>query len=807
MPKTKYSFPRTRPSRNSVPKPLIVLAAAGLLWVFPGCRLPAEQVWGYTGEQLLTQLNEDPQKVIEALDYAEINPREALRLGNGAPYYLGLHFRTHERSREAEKLLRLAAVTGEALAVKVSARTELLELLLEEGQLREAERSAGRFLAEGRPRAAYAVSLFEALFRRGKVGPLAQALEEYGSLFSEDSVADVTTRERARYRFYRFFTLYIFEREGWKDELLSAAARIPHDALPPQWYQFVSGAGEGAYRMKDAFPEHARLDTGRLSEGAVALLNAKHWQHQGAYRRAAEEYRRFVRKSLPQEQLRRSFDKVVFDELVRASLYSGSVEASRSLFDRLAGRYSLEKEKSSGTEPESEQQRQLFWVLETRGYLNRRAGRFRSAAEDYQRALSLAPEGERERMRWYRYDSTLRYSTEKALSVLRDLSAAWEDPVYYDDVLFDLADRLVEARNWGGIAEAAQVLVAAQGSVGGSRLAYLAARAAERGHVEASGEQITAWYRSAAENSCGVEAGLYYRILAIERLVFRGGERAELYGTESGGAIPPFCSNASSESEKQEPHRYGVWRAEAAKRIRGYLRFGLAEFAYSRYGEDKEFLSRLDSLTVRSWTMALRERGEVFSSIRLLSRYLRRRGGPVSLAEAKLLYPRPYREPVSRVGTEYGVPEYIFYGLLREESYFDTSISSSAGAVGLAQLMPETARDVASRLGLRSYDLTDPEINVRLGGWYLHHLRGRTDTYLRALFAYNGGLTRVRRWKKENAELPEDLLLEAVPYAETKHYGRKVLVSSVVYGYLYHERTPGNVVEEIFGVPFDPNDE
>ncbi len=99
--------------------------------------------------------------------------------------------------------------------------------------------------------------------------------------------------------------------------------------------------------------------------------------------------------------------------------------------------------------------------------------------------------------------------------------------------------------------------------------------------------------------------------------------------------------------------------------------------------------------------------------------------------------------------------------------------------------MPATAEDVAGRLRITDYNLNDAQTNLLFGGWYLGNLKKRTDVLSDALFAYNGGLTRVRRWRSEYSDLPDDLFLEAIPYKETSHYGRKLLVSSVIYGYLY----------------------
>jgi soluble lytic murein transglycosylase-like protein len=769
-----------------------VLAALGLfLGLSPGAAFAAE-VWGYGEKRFLASLRSDPGAFFDEIDSSRIVPRQTLALGPDAPYYCGVHLRSMDRTADAMRLFRLAAVTA-GPEVRPEAKAALLELLLQQGELNEAEHTARRYLAEGKERAEYALALFEALFRRGKAIPLDQALKAYEHLFS----AEADPQRRGAYRFYRVFSAYRQEEQGWRRLVAETCARFPEETLPPEWYWFTaeSESGESAEEDGFPFPEHGRLEREKLSEGGAALLEAKGRLHRGAYRGAAAEYRVFLERALEDEELRRSFDRVLLDEVVRAALYSGSVYPTLELFERL-GRLYPEDALGDGRD---EQLRQLYWIMETRGYLYRRAGRFRSAAEDYAAALKLAPEGDRERMRWYRYDSILRFSTSRALAELPGIVHAWENPAYYDDVLFDLADRLVEERKWREIAGVADLLMDQKGSFGGSRFTYLAARAAETGLYEASEEKITAWYRSAAENGCGVGAGLYYRIMAAERLTARGAEHGGLYGSARTAAVPPFCGNAPPEGGHGSGARALIEAQERKTLIRGCLRYGLADFAYERYGTQEELLVRLDAMTVRRWAAALQEGGAYLRSIRVLADYLRLRGGPVSLAEAKMLYPRPYGSNFSEISVEYGLPEHIFYALVREESYFDASISSAAGAVGLAQLMPSTARDIASRIGLRSYELTDPAVNLRLGGWYLDHLASRTDTYLRALLAYNGGLTRVRRWSGTHDGLPEDLLLEAVPYAETKHYGRKVLVSSVIYGYLYHGRSPSNVVETIFG--------
>jgi soluble lytic murein transglycosylase len=132
---------------------------------------------------------------------------------------------------------------------------------------------------------------------------------------------------------------------------------------------------------------------------------------------------------------------------------------------------------------------------------------------------------------------------------------------------------------------------------------------------------------------------------------------------------------------------------------------------------------------------------------------------------------------------------YLIAGLIRRESAFSPEVVSSAGAVGLMQIMPQTGRGLARGAGLRNYDpdlLKQPEINVHLGTRYFRSLLDRFDGDLPlVLSAYNAGPTRARRWE----ELPEaadmDLFTERIPYGETRDYVRHVLLHRALYSALY----------------------
>ena len=109
--------------------------------------------------------------------------------------------------------------------------------------------------------------------------------------------------------------------------------------------------------------------------------------------------------------------------------------------------------------------------------------------------------------------------------------------------------------------------------------------------------------------------------------------------------------------------------------------------------------------------------------------------------------------------------------------------------------MEPTANDVARRLKISDYQLTDPETNIEFGTYYLNNLYQRTEkTYLQAFFAYNAGLKNVRRWLQSSIigfgskkNMPGDIFLETVPFAETREYGRKLVSATVMYEWLYNQ--------------------
>ncbi len=138
---------------------------------------------------------------------------------------------------------------------------------------------------------------------------------------------------------------------------------------------------------------------------------------------------------------------------------------------------------------------------------------------------------------------------------------------------------------------------------------------------------------------------------------------------------------------------------------------------------------------------------------------------------------------------EFSLDPSVLRGLVRQESVFDANAKSRAGAMGLMQLMPATAKSLSRsvlRARYRRAFLYDPGVNARLGAAYLKDLLARfDDSTVFALAAYNGGPTRIARLLRENPGLPEDELFESIPLYETRDYVRRVLLYAESYRELY----------------------
>lgn len=156
-------------------------------------------------------------------------------------------------------------------------------------------------------------------------------------------------------------------------------------------------------------------------------------------------------------------------------------------------------------------------------------------------------------------------------------------------------------------------------------------------------------------------------------------------------------------------------------------------------------------------------------------------------------FPLDYMEYAHAWGMKYSVDPFLVQAIIRQESGFREQVKSYAGAVGLMQLMPGTARYTA-RVFLESdegekyrrRDLLDPEKNIQLGSMYVRvHTAHASDHVALALAGYNAGAKPLKRWVTQYGDRDLDAWVESITYREARGYVRKVMTSYLRYSWLY----------------------
>lgn len=155
--------------------------------------------------------------------------------------------------------------------------------------------------------------------------------------------------------------------------------------------------------------------------------------------------------------------------------------------------------------------------------------------------------------------------------------------------------------------------------------------------------------------------------------------------------------------------------------------------------------------------------------------------------DLRVRYPLPWRNEFETHADNAGISYSWVYGIVRSESLFMPDIRSSAGAIGLMQLMPETGRRTALEIQMPwkgQATLTDSSSNIRLGIHYLHKMFYRfAENRVLATAAYNAGPLRVEAWLPETGSLDARIWIENIPFNETRDYVRRVLTDDAIFSW------------------------
>ncbi len=156
----------------------------------------------------------------------------------------------------------------------------------------------------------------------------------------------------------------------------------------------------------------------------------------------------------------------------------------------------------------------------------------------------------------------------------------------------------------------------------------------------------------------------------------------------------------------------------------------------------------------------------------------------------KSFFPLEYEESIIEYSEMYNVDPNLVAAVINTESKFLEGASSSKGAIGLMQIMPDTGKWIAETLDIQNFNddmIKIPELNIRMGTWYLNKLsEDFKGDYILILAAYNGGPGNVTKWLEDEKYSIDGESLHEIPFKETRNYIRRVRFNHRMYKYLYN---------------------
>lgn len=152
------------------------------------------------------------------------------------------------------------------------------------------------------------------------------------------------------------------------------------------------------------------------------------------------------------------------------------------------------------------------------------------------------------------------------------------------------------------------------------------------------------------------------------------------------------------------------------------------------------------------------------------------------------LYRLEYKDVIMKYSAEFNVDEYLVMSIINAESRYNKYAISPQGATGLMQITKPTAEWIAHSMGDEKFvlnDLYDPEINIKMGIWYINNLSKEFSSKELFLAAYNAGRGHVNDWLDESIISIDGKDADNIPFKETANYVKKVIVYEKIYRILY----------------------
>lgn len=845
--KNKRSSKKERRSSHLARLGILFFCCGLGLLLANSCR--PDTLWNQALKEVQIKLKEADYSFLKQLDENQANHQynlqEIFRLGPNAPFYFYFIFKDLDKNELAEKSLRLMLdkPTRDGQSPLNRWQEEswqlLVEMLLAEKRYAEAEKWADAYLerpglsaaspgttnatnasqvtgvsAPSASEAKMRKSYLEALYRQEKDVELLAAIKRYYPVYNQDPQTLTAADARFKYEEHPELLLYWAvascrtNQENWPDTFRELFLNVNLPDLHLRTYKFLINDPAKQVYFK---PEVWDLLTGKYN-----ILN-------GERQKGIPLLEKTLEGLLPNQLA----GTKIIKELAFAYLNTGAYSQGIRFFDSLLSRF------ASFAWPATHPRVMEAREMEARLYRGKRF--YEQASSLLREVASVTPDKkQKDRCLWFILDMQIKLAPAKGLAELKTSLAQWNDLSYFYDLLDELTHALTVKRAWSSVNELYQALSTradadlsppAQELL--DRLYYLIDHY-YNSNPKTKGLPLTKRHQSAPENN-------YYALLTAyqqnklqnffadreflaadlnealprptEQLqdALDGQDDQESPATPRSDADEAFPIDNSQASASATPPAGNLPEpavtvtsaalTEEETYVKDFFDYGLFNEGFiAASGAIRSI--RLSLLLEIAET--LRDKRCYYQSINLAYYYLARKDTPPTVADYCLIYPRGYDEQIEPLAKEWGLPAWLLYTLVWSESAFKPSVKSPAGAVGLAQLMPSTALEMARRLKLAEPDLTNPAHNLRLGTYYYAQLYRNYESALKAFMAYNAGPARVRKWVKEFARYPAELFTEVLPIAETRKYIRKIIHTAVLYAYLYNQQAPAEVIHSFY---------
>lgn len=655
----------------------------------------------------------------------------------------------------------------------------------------------------------------QALILRGEYAEAASAVDALRAAFPDETAADAV-----RVASLSFEASFLSGRGRWIDDLAALAGMEGDQAV----YEALARAIERIAESGQAAAEEAIK---ALGPSAFTLYEARAFAGAKEYGQAVLAWRRLSADSESaasaaariagsssgapdgMDKLPDPLAPARLARLLRTLSRPAASDAARSFFsaskaEGAAAFAYLVDELGDWSSYPSRKYFELFW----HGRFLLDAGKWKEAKAAFARAAAAAATGsERDAASWYVVECAKSSSPADSAAALAAALSASRNPAWFSDHVEALSREALGRRDGKTLAALGIGVAGRLAKADEARLAFICGRAVQEGMIQdddlkaaagkdamsardfaedrlraAYGNRSSSWYRSAAAYRLGEPL--------VDRLASDAVGPGEAGMTpEAAGPAPVADSAAQPQARTAGADGAATPGVESTPSPDDYAlalaRFGQAARIRAELGAE---FQKLRPATVREAAASLAMAGRHSAAYRLIATQFWKEAFIPTRADAELYWPRPFAEAFAAAAASSGLDPHLLYGIARSESAFDPGAVSKSGAVGLVQLMPATADEMARRLKMGEWSLTDPEDSLTLGSAYFARvLVGIGGRILPAVCSYNAGPNRFKRWEAELRGLPADLLIEALPFAETRQYARNVAGAALSYSALYGE--------------------